>query len=200
MAYFHGVRASEVPTSVISPVSTTAGLPVVFGTAPVHLTDKPEAYVNKPVICYSWDEAVAALGYSGDWDKYTLCEAMYTEFKLYAVKPIILVNVLDPAKHKAAVSKAETALTEGVAEISEPILLATLKVFAAADSTSPVVLNVDYTAAYDDDGKLIISAIEGGAIASATKVYITYDKVDADAVTSADIISGASRTGTKGLE
>ena len=200
MAYFHGVRASEVPTSVISPVSTTAGLPVVFGTAPVHLTDKPEAYVNKPVICYSWDEAVAALGYSGDWDKYTLCEAMYTEFKLYAVKPVIFVNVLDPAKHKAVVSKAETALTEGVAEISEPILLATLKVFAAADSTDPVVLNVDYTAAYDDDGKLIISAIEGGAIASATKVYITYDKVDADAVTSADIIGGASRTGTKGLE
>ena len=176
MAYFHGVRASEVPTSIVAPVNTTAGLPVVFGTAPVHLTDDPAAYVNKPVICYSWDEAVAALGYSGDWDKFTLCEAMYTEFKLYAVKPIIFLNVLDPAKHKAAVTKAETALTEGVATVTEPVLLSTLKVFAAADSAVPVTLNVDYTAAYDVDGKLIISAVEGGAIAAATKVYLTYTR------------------------
>ena len=46
MAFFHGVKASEVPTSVIAPVATTAGLPVVFGTAPVHLSDDPKAYVN----------------------------------------------------------------------------------------------------------------------------------------------------------
>ena len=76
MAYFHGVRCSEVPTSITTPVNATAGLPVVFGTAPVHLTDEPEKYVNNPVICNSWDEAVNALGYSEDWDKYTLCEAM----------------------------------------------------------------------------------------------------------------------------
>ena len=54
MAYFHGVRASEVPTSIIPPVNTTAGLPVVWGTAPVHLTENPEANVNKPVICYEY--------------------------------------------------------------------------------------------------------------------------------------------------
>ena len=54
MAYFHGVKASEVATSIITPVATNAGLPVVFGTAPVHLTDDPTAYVNKPVICYSY--------------------------------------------------------------------------------------------------------------------------------------------------
>lgn len=76
MAYFHGVKASEVATSLLATVSTTAGLPVVFGTAPVHLTSDPKAYVNKPVICYSWDEAVKALGYSGEWDKYTLSEVM----------------------------------------------------------------------------------------------------------------------------
>ena len=85
MAYFHGVKASEIATSVIATVQTTAGLPVVFGTAPVHLTKNPSKYVNKPVICYSWDEAVQAIGYHHNWDKYTLSEAMYTEFKLYAV-------------------------------------------------------------------------------------------------------------------
>ena len=95
MAFFHGVKASEVPTSIVATVATDSGLPVVFGTAPVHLTEDPTAYVNKPVICYSWKEATQNLGYHPDWDKYTLCEAMYTEFKLYNVKPIVFVNVLD---------------------------------------------------------------------------------------------------------
>ena len=38
MAFYHGVKTSEQATSVIAPVQTTAGLPIVFGTAPVHLT------------------------------------------------------------------------------------------------------------------------------------------------------------------
>ena len=54
MAYFHGVRVKEIPTSILATVSTTAGMPVVFGTAPVHLTKEPAKYVSKPVICYSW--------------------------------------------------------------------------------------------------------------------------------------------------
>ena len=57
MAYKHGVYVSEVPTSIVPAVNTTAGLPVVFGTAPVHLaTDR--AATNKPVLCYSYAEAV----------------------------------------------------------------------------------------------------------------------------------------------
>ena len=199
MAYFHGVRASEVPTSILTPVNATAGLPVVFGTAPVHLTDNPSAYVNKPAICYSWDEAVAALGYSADWDKFTLSEVMYSQFKLYAVKPIIFVNVLDPAKHKTDVTKVETPLTAGTATVKEPVLLSTLKVLEPGGLTE-TVLNVDYTAAFDDDGNLVISVIEGGALATATVVYLTYSKLDPSAVTSNDIIGGASNTGTKGLE
>lgn len=63
MAFFHGVKASEVPTSIVATVATDSGLPVVFGTAPVHLTEDPTAYVNKPVICYSWKEATQNLGY-----------------------------------------------------------------------------------------------------------------------------------------
>ena len=37
MAFQHGVRVSEQPTSLIAPVLGTAGLQVVFGTAPVNL-------------------------------------------------------------------------------------------------------------------------------------------------------------------
>lgn len=204
MAFFHGVKASEVDTSLLATVSTTAGLPVVFGTAPVHLTSDPTKYVNKPIICYSWNEAVSALGYSEDWGKstgYTLCEAMYAEFKLYAVKPIVFVNVLDPAKHKAAVvAETHAVTTDKTVTLTVPVLLSTLKVKAAADG-EPATLNTDYTAAYDDDGKLIITVLAGGALASAETLYLDYTKLDPSQVTASDIIGGASADGTaKGLE
>ena len=202
MAYFHGVKASEVPTSIIAPVQTTAGLPVVFGTAPVHLTDDPAAYVNKPVICYSWAEAVDALGYSADWDKYTLCEAMYSEFKLYAVKPIIFVNVLNPATHKTAVSGVSKDLAaDKTVTLNEPVILSTLKVKASSEASADAVLNTDYTAAYDDDGKLIITVLPDGALAENTSIVVTYDKVDPTAVTANNVIGGVDSSGNStGLE
>lgn len=127
MAYKHGVYTSEVPTSIIPAVNTTAGLPVVFGTAPVHLaTDRAQA--NRPVLCYSYAEAVAAMGYCKDWNNYTLCEAIYSQFALYNVAPVVLVNVLDPAVHKTAVSDSEVTFTNKVVSVSEPVLLETLKV------------------------------------------------------------------------
>ena len=61
MAYKHGVIVSEVPTTVLPPVEVSAAIPIVFGTAPVNMTDP--TCVNKPVLAYSYDEAVAALGY-----------------------------------------------------------------------------------------------------------------------------------------
>lgn len=202
MGFFHGVKASEVPTSIIAPVQTTAGLPVVFGTAPVHLTDNPAAYVNKPVICYSWAEAVAALGYSADWDVYTLCEAMYSEFKLYAVKPIIFVNVLNPATHKTAVSSVSKDLaTDKTVSLNDPVILSTLKVKASSEASADAVLNTDYTAAYDDDGKLIITVLPDGALAENTSIVVTYDKVDPTAVTANNVIGGVDSSGNStGLE
>ena len=141
MAFFHGVRVKEVPTSILTPVNTTAGLPVVFGTAPVHLTADPAKNVNRPVICYSWDEAVTALGYSDDWDAYTLSEVMYAQFKLYGVQPIIFVNVLDPKKHKAEVRDTTgRTVTEGRVILSDAVLLDTLRVknAGAAEPAAPI--------------------------------------------------------------
>lgn len=201
MAYFHGVKASEVATSILTPVSTTAGLPVVFGTAPVHLTSDPTAYVNKPVICYSWNEAVSALGYSPDWDKYTLSEVMYSEFKLYGVKPIVFINVLDPTKHKASVANSEkTVSTDKTITLTDPVIMSSLKVKLSAEAQN-AVLNTDYTAAYNDDGEVVITIMTAGALKEATSVFVDYDKVDPSLVTSADLIGGASTSGKiTGLE
>lgn len=176
MAYFHGVKAGEVATSIVSPAQTTAGFPVVFGTAPIHLTDDPAAYVNKPTILYSYEEGKKKFGYSSDWDKFTLSEVLYAEFNLYAVAPICFVNVLDPAKHKTAVTNAEQALSaDKTVTIKEPVLLGTLTVRTSTEA-DPKVLNEDYTAAYNDDGELVITMIN--AAADVTSIFVSYAKLD----------------------
>src|SRR5690606_5334327 len=122
-----GVYTSEVPTSVMSPVETTAGLQVVVGTAPINLAASTE-YVNKPVLAYSYKEAVESLGYSDDWDKYTLCEAIDCAFNLYGVAPVVFLNVLDPDKHYEDVTGRTVEILSKKATIDDKgILLDTLK-------------------------------------------------------------------------
>ena len=45
-SYKHGVYVSEQATSLVAPVEGTAGLQVIFGTAPVHMLEDPSAAVN----------------------------------------------------------------------------------------------------------------------------------------------------------
>lgn len=198
MAFFHGIKTSELDTAVIATAQTTAGLPVVFGTAPVHLANDPK--VNEPVICYSWTEAVKYLGYHESWDKYTLCEAMYSEFKLFGVAPVVFVNVLDPKKHKKHVASTSVAITDKTATLKDDVILNSLTV-SAASSGAAAKAGTDYTAAYDDDGNTLITVLKDGALASAASVYVTYDAVDATMVKDADIIGGVGSGDTvTGLE
>lgn len=200
MAYKHGVYTSEVPTSIVPAVNTTAGLPVVFGTAPVHLaTDRAAA--NRPVLCYSYAEAVQQLGFSKDWTKYTLCEVMYSQFALYNRGPVVFVNVLDPKNHKKNVNDKSVAVSDKTAKVDAAVLLDTLKIKASA--VGPVlVAGSDYEAAYDDDGVLVITLLDGGTAAEATSLNLEYDELDPTAVNEDDIIGGISVSdgSVKGLE
>lgn len=94
--YNHGVRVKEEGNAAVPPVTGTTGLQVIFGTAPVNLAENPEAAVNTPVICRSMQEAGKKLGYSSDFDSYTLCQSMYASFKAFVVAPVVFVNVLLP--------------------------------------------------------------------------------------------------------
>ena len=51
MAYNHGVYNQEQETSLTTPIQGTAGLQVIFGTAPLHMAADPAAAVNKPAAC-----------------------------------------------------------------------------------------------------------------------------------------------------
>lgn len=200
MAYRHGVYTSEVPTSIIPAVNTNAGLPVIFGTAPLHLATDP-AEANKPILCYSYKEAVEQLGYSGDWDKYTLCEAIYSQFALYNRAPVVFVNVLDPKKHKKAVENKEVQLTKKTGSVKAAVVLSTL-VVKSTSGGSALTKGTDYEAAYNDDEELVITVLDGGSAVAAKSVFLTYDELDPTAVDAEDIIGGVDvNTGEyKGLE
>ena len=68
MAYKHGVYNTEQATSLTVPIQGSAGLQVIFGTAPIHLAKDPAAAVNTPKLVYSYKEAVEAVGYSDDFE------------------------------------------------------------------------------------------------------------------------------------
>lgn len=201
MAYKHGIYGREVPTQLTTMAEASAGLPVVFGTAPVHLaTDRVDA--NTPVLCYSYSDAVGALGYSDDWEKYTLCEFMKSHYALFNMAPVVFINVLDPTKHKKTISLTDgvTISADKTVIINDPVLLETLKV-KIASAGEPLKLNIDYTAAHNDAGSVVITCLADGALATADKLFYDCDVLDPSLVTADDVVGGIGTDGTKkGLE
>ena len=147
MAYFHGVRASEVETSLVSPVQIESGLVIAVDTAPVHLAKDPAA-ANEPVLCYSYDEYVNQFGYSGDFENYGLDEVARSQYALFGVAPTVFVNVLDPEKHYKEVETEIEGIVSTAATIESAMLLNSLKVESETTDTTVTSLtaNTDYRA------------------------------------------------------
>ncbi len=202
MAYQHGVYTREQATSMSAATNSTAGLQVVFGTAPIYqLADLTG--VTAPRLCSSYAEAAAALGYDTNFEAFTLNQSIKASFELFGVAPIVLVNVLDPnkAQHVTNVSKpTEQTVTGGSFVISaeqEPVpyvLRATLTVSAQTSGDS-LVAGTDYTVEYDEDGLATVTLTSATAKALA-KVYVTYKAIKLTAgktaVTAAEITTAIS--------
>lgn len=198
--YNHGVRVLEEATALSTPIVGTAGLQVIFGTAPINLSADPYSATNKPKICYSFAECVENFGYSDDFAKYTLCQSMDVNFRVFNVAPIILVNVLDPTVHiKANVAKDYPVSNLQALVNIQGILLDTVTV---KNETVALVLDSDYVLSFDDDGYVVITLLESGTAAGATTLSVESTSIDPTAITATEIIGGYDvETGTeKGLE
>ena len=213
MAFRHGVYTREIPTSLIAPVQIDSGLPVIVGTAPIHLGADEDALknVNQPKLIYTYAEAVNYFGYSEDWDKYTLCEFVYSQFALYGMSPCVLINVLDPSKHKEKITAREYTIADGSINLGKEVLMSDFEAASLdvdddidEETESKVIykLDEDYSLSYDDDGNLILDVISGGALSGKTRAFLTYTKLKPELVTANDIIGGVdAQTGDyKGLE
>ena len=217
-AYNHGVYVRESGTSLIPTLEVPTAVSFVVGTAPVNLVTNPT--VNEAVMVTTYEEAVAAFGLAMPVEDanglkhfdYTLSEFIYGHFQTYANVPVTLVNVLDPARHRKAITTTSVDVTAGIATVAERgILPDTVKlahvvpgVDGASDQVTEYTKDVDYTLSFDSDGNLVIGILKGndGAFKVSGVVTITGFKLDPTAVTSADIIGGVDAvTGkNKGLE
>lgn len=191
---FYGVRAEEQVTSINDPIKASSGITIAFGTAPVYQVG---GEANQIELVNSYDEAVAAMGYSDNWDKYTLCEVMYSHFKLYGVTPLYLVNILDPEAHKEAVDAASMAIANGQIQLPGDAIASTV---AVTDDSTEFVAGTDYDIFYEDD-KCVIEVLSGGAIdtaglASVTVAYsqVSFQREDlmSDMVGGLDVTTGQS--------
>lgn len=183
--YKHGIYIQEQETALVPTIEVSAGLPVVVGTAPVHLaTDAVPA--NKATLIYNYADAVSQFGYSDDWDNYTLCEYMDAAFSKNSVSPVVFINVLDITKHKQTVASTQKTLVNKEITLNEPVILSTL-VVKKDDVGEPLIKDTDYLAAYNDDGQLVISILKEDIEDS---IYVAYDKIDPSAIDKDDIIGG----------
>jgi phage tail sheath protein FI len=205
MSYQHGVRVSELATSILPPVTVDSAIPFIVGTAPVNMTDVTN--VNKPVLCSSFAEASAAFGYASaqgnDTIKkyaFSISEFTQSQFGLFGVSPAIIVNVLDPSKEAHKTTAAATTITldasTGSATIAEQgILPSTVEITNEGD----VVTAVDLT--FDDNGYLVITSQKnaGGTFIAPTGTEMSFsaDKLNPAGVTSEDIIGAVSVAGVK---
>lgn len=201
MAYKHGVYNTEQDTSLTAPVRGAAGLQVIFGTAPIHLAKDPAAAVNTPKLCYSFDECRAALGYSDDFEKFTLCQSMDACFRVFNVAPVILINVLDPLKegHTTENASATYTVTDGeVVYDKELVMLSTLSV---KNGETALVSGIDFAAAHDESGRVVITLISAAAKAAAS-LSVSSKSLNPSGVTGTDIVGGVNAaTGAEtGLE
>lgn len=191
MPYLHGIRIQENPTSVPTPVANEAGVPVVFGTAPINLAADPANAANKLFLCHTFAEAVEALGYSDDYDNYTLCQAMDAFFKAFGVGPVVFCNVLDPTKnaHKEAITSTSLSVSNGQAKINEVGVIESTLVLK--NGNTDLVKGTDYTLEFDDEGKVIITVIASGV----STITASGSKLKPSGVTASDVV-GAINSGT----
>lgn len=202
--YKHGISTRRKATAVTTPVTGTANVTVVIGTAPVNMSADPYKAANTPAVAYSKADAVEKMGWSENFKNYTICQSMYAAFDVFAVAPLIMINVLDPnnEKHVTAVIATTYAVANKKALIDvEGILLDTIEV-SNSDSSATLDKDVDYVASFADDGTVIIGFTDAGAEKAGISVKVAYTKLNPEGVTYEDIIGGynvSTRT-KKGLE
>ena len=208
MAYKHGVYVSEQATALLPTVEVAAGIPFIVGTAPVGMAD--ESNVNKPVLCYSYAEAVAAFGYvppaldaaSGlEKFEYSISEFIKSQFSLFGVAPVIIVNVLDPKTHKKSAATQNVTLDSitGSATVAESGIIASTVTLTPSEG-EPYTRGEDFELTYDDDGRLVITSLsDDGVFRCNTGEMITFsaEKTDPSMVESDAVVGGVDVSGNK---
>lgn len=182
----HGINVMEEDEVLNTAVESASGIAVVFGTAPVHLAEDPDAVVNTPVLIRTFEEAKKKLGYSTDFEKYTLCQSMKMSLDVFGVAPVIFVNVLDAGKHTKEFSDQVLEVVDRQAVLSiEGALLSSL---AVTTEQGELKEDADYILARD--GEMVTITLIGETATNTSSVTVKGKRLDASMVTYQDVIGG----------
>lgn len=204
-AFKHGVSWSDVPTSVISPVEAIPGVNVVFGAAPLHLTANGKNYINKPTVFNRFEDAVAALGFSDDWDTFDLCEHMDAVFVEFGMFPVVYVPVNDPETGATTLTPKTVTLANGQVDTGEELIRWTIVVKDQAGAVT-YAETTDYLLSLSANNTWIITRVATGAIPSdASQLQLNGKTPSTTPIDAADVIGGVdvdtgARTGLEVIE
>lgn len=190
MAFYHGVKTSQVATSLVATRQVSASILVAVGCAPVHRLSNQAAAakVGDMALCHSFTEAAAALGctQTDDFERWGLSEAAYSQFVLFAMAPVIFINLFDPDVHKAAVVDETVTIVNGVAQLAnEDVIAVTGITFNGKEASED---NHDFSLSHAA-GQLLIA--EDGILPQSGEITVSYTYATPETVTSAEAIGGS---------
>ena len=184
-----GIFISEDETPIVPPVRVNASLPVAFVIAPIHLSEDPYNITNEPRLLHTNAAARREFGFSMKpeiWDNYTAPQVIFSQFNLFGVSPLILINVLDPDIHSVDETGGSVTLSRfsGVLQV-DGVLIDTVEINGYEEDTH-------YTLAFNRDGLVVINAREGvtGGMTETQTISVSYTKLAPEMVDEYDFIGG----------
>lgn len=191
MGYKHGAYG-EITDNKVTNATQADVVAVYIGTAPINLIRgyADANLINMPIKVANMSDAQSKLGYSENWEDFTLCEAFAEHFDntVGNVGPIYIVNVLDPDTHKAAEKTTkELSFSNKRAEFESSDII--MDTFAIADKVEGVDYSLEYNFA---KGSVVVKLL---ADDDAATLQCSFDTVDTSAVTEADIIGQKTEDG-----
>jgi phage tail sheath protein FI len=177
----------------------------VFGAAPLHLNKNGKNFVNVPRIYNRYEDAVAELGFSRDWNTYDICEHMDACFVEFGVFPVVYVAVNNPETGETALAPKPLTLVAGQVDSGEELIAWSIVVKDEA-GTVPYVEGADYILTLSKNNTWIITRVASGDIPLPTSAITLEGKIPgATPLTASDIIGGidqstGARTGLEVIE
>jgi phage tail sheath protein FI len=146
--------------------------------------------LNVPRIYNTFEEAVAELGYSDDWDTYDICEHMDACFVEFGMFPVIYVACNDPTAGATPIVPKTVTLVNGQVDTQEELIAWTIVVKDEA-ATVTYEEGTDYLLTLSKTNTTIITRLATGTIPADDSV-LTLEGTNPTAtpVSAADIIGG----------
>ncbi len=193
--YNHGISTSR-DADISADAQQASRVQVAVGTAPVNLLDNPSGAVNVPILVKSRDEVKQYLGACKDYENYTLMQTTLA-FTKVGIAPVVMINVLDPEnpKHITAVAGKEYGLTKGSTTVPVTGILLSSLVVSSGEKQGEA--DVDYVAAFDEDGYVSVAVTGDGAFSGAAMITIAYTMLNPDGVGIGDVIGGVTENGIR---